>query len=179
MRKRSGYGWVELLLGVLFIGLGVFTIAKPIRAMGGMIALYGVGLLLVGIADIVFYVQLEWRGFGPIGALIAGILNILAGVMFLMNTRLGLIVVAVLLPVGLIAHCVSRLCNLAYVRLFGGSLPYWVCLVANTAGVIAGGVLLLRPFSSIRAASWLIGLYLILLGMGSVIAAVSRLGEQR
>lgn len=179
MKNRSEFGWLELILGILLLLLGGYTFFRPGSAVEGFVIAYGIGMIVIGAADIAFYVQLDrLNGFGPVGSLVSSVLNILAGLMLLMNPRIGILVIATLLPVGLIIHCIARLCNLDFVRLFGGTTQYRIALVLNVFGIVAGLVLLLQPFSTVRLVARFGGVYLILLGLRSVIAALSRLGEQ-
>ena len=41
MKRRSRLGWLELILGVLLILLGVATILLPGKVFGGLIVLFG------------------------------------------------------------------------------------------------------------------------------------------
>ena len=42
MRRRSGFGWMECIEGVLLLGLGSYTFAQPDRALTGFIVMYGI-----------------------------------------------------------------------------------------------------------------------------------------
>lgn len=66
MRRRSKFGWMELMIGILLIVLGIFTFLRPGSVLTGAVLVYGVFALITGIADIVFYVKMERHtGFGP------------------------------------------------------------------------------------------------------------------
>ena len=67
MRRRSGFGWMEFIEGLLLLGLGSYTFAQPDRALTGFIVMYGIVAVTMGIADILLYVRVErFTGFGPI-----------------------------------------------------------------------------------------------------------------
>ena len=104
MRRHSGFGWLELIIGILFIVLGIWTFADPRHALASMVFIFGVPAIIVGIADIVLYVQAErYTGFGPVIALISGILSVMSGIMLLVYPRAGIIVLTVLFPIWFIA----------------------------------------------------------------------------
>ena len=63
MRERSRFDWVELIEGILLILLGFYSISHPGSALTGVVLLYGLVSIVTGIADIVFYVKVEERGF--------------------------------------------------------------------------------------------------------------------
>ena len=136
MRNRSGFGWLEFIIGIILILFGVYTLFNPERTITGMVAIYGVLAVIMGIADIVLYVQVErYTGFGPIVSLVSGILSTITGIMLLVYPGAG--------------------------------------------GLIVGFLMILRPFFTILTASWLIGFYLILLGIESIVIAVSGIGLRR
>ena len=66
MKKRSGFGWLELIEGILLILLSIYTIVRPDRALTGWIVLYGLIADIMGVADILLYIRVErFTGFGP------------------------------------------------------------------------------------------------------------------
>ena len=76
MRRYTGFGWLELVVGVLLIILGIATLIKPGSVLTGVIVVYGIIALLTGIDDIIFYAKMEQHmGFGPTISLISGILS--------------------------------------------------------------------------------------------------------
>lgn len=125
MRRRSRYGWLELIEGILLILLGVITLFRPGNVLKGVTIIYGIMAVVTGISDIVFYAKTErYMGFGPTVALVSGILSILTGLMLLMYPNAGELVLVLLLPIWFIAHSISRLTHLPLVRrLAGNFLP--------------------------------------------------------
>ena len=99
MRRRSGFGWMEFIEGVLLLILGIYTFIQPDRALTGFIVLYGVIAVLMGIADILLYARVErFTGFGPIVSLISGALSVMTGVMLLVYPNAGKWVMGLLFP---------------------------------------------------------------------------------
>lgn len=71
MRRRSGFGWLELIIGILLIVLGIWTFVDPRNALTGMVFIYGIAAIITGVSDIILYVQSErYTGFGPVISLI-------------------------------------------------------------------------------------------------------------
>lgn len=121
MKRRSGFGWLELAVGVLLIVLGVLVFTKPDIALTSMIFAYGVAAVIMGIADIMLYIEVErYIGIGPVLSLISGILSVMSGVMLVACPGAGVIVLTVLFPIWFMAHCVSRLTHLEPHTLCGG-----------------------------------------------------------
>ena len=177
MTRKSKFGWMELILGILLIILGIYTFAKPSTALTSVVIIYGLVSIITGIADIVFYVKLERRtGLGPTVSLIAGILSILAGLLILLIPGAGRWIFAVFFPIWFISHCISRLADLSITRVVAGTAYYYFSLVVNILGLLLGFMMILNPWISVISISYIVGFYLILLGVGSIVMAFSKSG---
>ena len=175
MRRRSRYGWLELIEGILLILLGIYTLFNPGNTIRGITVVYGILAVITGISDIVFYAKTElYVGFAPTVALISGILSILAGLMLLMYPNAGELIMTLLLPIWFIAHSVSRLTHLPLVRL-AGKFFYYFTMIVNIFGIILGCFMIIWPAIALFSAGFIIGVYLILLGIDSVVMACSNM----
>ena len=180
MKKRSGFGWLELIEGILLILLSIYTIVRPDRALTGWIVLYGLIAVIMGVADILLYIRVErFTGFGPIVSLVSGALSVMTGVMLLVYPNAGKWVMSLLFPLWFLAHCISRLAGLRTVRLLTNRFTYWFTLVMNVLGLVLGVMMLARPWVSLLSLEYLVSFYLMLLGVDCIILACSRLGSRR
>lgn len=176
MKKRSGFGWLELVIGVLLIVLGVYTFLNPSQALTGMVFVYGIVAVIMGISDIILYVRLErYAGVGPILSLVTGILSIMTGVMLFVYPRSGVLVLSFLFPIWFIAHCISHLCHLPHIRLVVGNGMYYFIIIVNIIGIILGLMMILRPLFSLVIVGYFAAMYLILLGIESIVVAFSKM----
>ena len=179
MRNGKSLGVVELLLGVLLVLLGLYTFGNPSSALESVALIYGILALVTGIADIVFYARMEQRtGFGPVVSLVMGILSVLAGLLILFNLSAGAWLIATLFPIWFLAHCISRLVQLPLTRLTSGNATFWFSLVVNVLGLVLGVLLLANPVLSILSTGWIVGAYLIALGMDSLFYGLSLLSSR-
>lgn len=145
---------------------------KAGRILNWIVVLYGIFAMLMGILDIVFYIRTErFIGFGPVISLITGIASIMAGVMLLVHPDAGRWVMVLLLPIWFIAHCVSRLSRLYVVRVLQGKFYYYFTLAVNIIGIILGCAMIVWPSILLFSAGFIIGTYLILLGVDNIAAA--------
>ena len=141
MRCRSKFGWMELMIGILLIVLGIFTFLRPGSVLTGAVLVYGVFALITGIADIVFYVKMERHtGFGPVVALVSGILSVIAGLL---------------------------------VMVYHGAADWALTIFF---GLVLGFLMLLQPALAFLSMGFVIGAYLILLGIDSLVLAFSDVG---
>lgn len=180
MRRRSGFGWLELVIGILMILLGILAFARPDTALTGMVFAYGIAAIVMGIADIVLYIQVErYTGLGPVLSLISGILSVMSGIMLIVYPKAGMLVLTVLFPLWFIAHCISRLAHVGHIRFVAGKGIYYFSLIIYIIGLILGFMMLLSPLFTLTAVSYLAGTYLILLGIDAIVIAFSRVGTRR
>lgn len=180
MKKRSGFGWLELIEGILLILLSIYTVVRPDRALTGWIVLYGLIAVIMGVADILLYIRVErFTGFGPIVSLVSGALSVMTGVMLLVYPNAGKWVMSLLFPLWFLTHCISRLAGLRTVRLLASRFTYWFTLVMNVLGLVLGVMMLARPWFSLLSLEYLVSFYLMLLGVDCIILACSRLGSRR
>lgn len=179
MRRRSGFGWLELIIGVVLIGLGILTFVKPDLALTSMVFAYGIAAVVMGIADLILCIQVErYTGFGPILALISGILSVMSGIMLVVYPSAGILVLTVLFPIWFIAHCISRLSHLNHLRLAAGNGMYYFTLATNIIGLLLGCMMLLNPLFTLTTIRFFASIYLVLLGIDSIVMAVSRIGTR-
>lgn len=179
MRKRTWFGWLELAIGILLIVLGILAFVKPDLALTSLVFAYGAAAVIMGIADIIMYIHVErFTGFGPMLSLISGILSVMSGIMLLVYPRTGVLVLTVLFPIWFIAHCISRLAHLGHIRFVAGDGIYYFTLIVNIIGLILGFLMIFNPFFTLTTIRCFASAYLILLGVDSVVMAVSRMGSR-
>ncbi len=176
MRKKAIYGWIQLILGISLLILGLVTFSDPYGALKGIVIMYGATAVFMGILDIVFFINAEkYTGFGPILALISGIFSIMAGFMLLVYPGAGSWVMVLLLPIWFIVHCIFRMTQLKLIRTVAGNFYYYFTLIINILGIVLGITMVLWPAIAVFSAAFLVGVYLILLGIDSIVMAAGRL----
>ena len=176
IKNKTVLAWSELLLGILLILLSIYTFASPSTALAGVTFAYGVLALITGIVDIIFYVKLDKRtGFSASLSLLCCILSIIVAILIMCNIAAGEFVLIVLFPIWFIAHCVAHLTHLSYIRRFAGTGYYYFTLIVNILGLILGCLMIFDPFISFLSVSYLIGTYLLFLGIDSLIFGLNLL----
>lgn len=178
MKKYSAFVWMELIVGVLLILLGIFTFLRPGSLLTGIVVIYGVIAVITGIDDILTYIRMEkYTGFGPVVSLVSGILSVMCGFMLLVYPDAGKWVLSLLFPIWFIAHCISRLSHIHIYRLSGRNFFYLFTLILNVAGAVLGFLMFFNPmltFMTMRFMGYIVAVYLMLLGIDSIIAAFHR-----
>lgn len=174
MRQKSWMGWMELIVGILLLAGGIYTLMRPGNSLVGISFLYGCLAVFTGALDILFYVNMERRtGFSPVLALVTGILDIIAGVILLFQPAVGAWVLVWVFPIWFIAHCISQLAHLSVIRMISGSAYYYFSLIVNIIGLILGIFMLVNPFLTMVSVPYMIGCYLIFLGIDGIVLALA------
>jgi uncharacterized membrane protein HdeD (DUF308 family) len=172
---KKHVNWGELIAGIVMIILGIFTLASPGSMLTGVVILYGIFAIVMGIMDFVIYLRMSrFTGFGPVLSLISGIFSVMCGVMLLANPNIGKLALTILLPLWFISHCISKLIRLDFMQRICSPGYYHFTLSVNIIGLILGMIMLLSPslsFMTIRIVCCIAGIYFILLGIESIIAA--------
>ncbi len=172
--KKGWLCWIELLLGVSFILLGIYTLIKPDEVLSGFFIVYGIGAIFSGVRDILYYIQLDAKtGFAPKASFIIGAVNMFLGVLFIF-TNFGSYMLGLIVPLWFILTCVSRIIHLKQVRYPSSEATYWFSLISYSIGIVLGGALLTALFSSTNIAR-IIAIFLIVFGTGSLVLALNRL----
>lgn len=176
MKWRSGFGWLELIIGIALIVFGIVAFVNPNIALGGLVFAYGIATIIMGISDIILYIRIErFTGFGPILSLISGIFSVMSGIMLIAYPNMGMIVILFLLPIWFISNCISWLANLNHVRFIAGNNMYYFSLIVNIIGLVLGLLMLLHPLFATEVLRYFISAYLILLGIEAIILAISKM----
>lgn len=176
--KRSTLGWVEILLGVLMVILGVYTMLNPAESIAAIVIAYAIIAIFSGIVDFIAYYRIQKRGgFGVAMLILSGILNVLVGILLLFNVGAGAWTLSILFPAWFIVHCIARLANLDFVKLFGSTFEYWFTLIANVIGIALGIMLLFNPVLSASTLVYFVAFYLLLEGFSSVILGFGNVGR--
>lgn len=173
MNRQSDIGWPELIVGIILIILGVVIMRQPVGVLTWIVILCGVLAICSGVGDIVLYVKMErFTGFGPVVSLVTGILGVMAGFMLVAHPGAGTWVLAMILPIWIIAHCISRLSHLQYMKMHFGMTYYTISLILNILGLIVGILLIFRPMITILSMGVLVGAFLIIEGVECILAGL-------
>lgn len=173
MKRRSGYGWLQLIIGIILIICSIMSFAHIGTALRSVIFLYGCIAVFTGINDIIFYIRVsEFLGFGPMLSLISGIVSVMTGVLIMVYPGAGEMILAFLFPIWFLAHCISHLSQAGFVRRRGGAVSYYCVMIANIIGIILAIFMLLRPVITLMSLNIIIGIYLLILGIESLILGI-------
>ncbi len=173
MKRHLRPNWIELVIGIFLIALGVFSFFSPDALLSVIITLYGIFAVITGIEDIVFYVKFtRFTGFGPMISLICGIVSVMCGIMLIAYPEAARWLLTLLFSLWIITHCASRLSHATAFRGPESNFSYYFTLIINILGILLGVAMLLVPrlsAATMQAAGYVVAVALLLLGIENVV----------
>lgn len=170
----SGW-WQSILLGIVFIGAGLFMLQNAVAATVISAIVFGIALLVVGLFEVVqsFWAP-SWGGF--LWRLLVGVLYAIAGAILVADPLAASIVLTLGFAFALIAS--------GGVRVFQAFQFWerlgWLLLASGIVGILAGTVILLKwPISGLWVFGFVVGIDLILHGSWWIANGVNSRHEPR
>jgi uncharacterized membrane protein HdeD (DUF308 family) len=166
-RDVSATWWWFLVLGVLWIGFGMFVLSYRVASLGAVAAFVGVAFLFGGISQLIVASRVrDWRWL----LVVAGILGVAAGIMTFVWPGITLYVVSIFVAWYLIVFGVVHIVN----ALASPKLPlWWTGLLLGIAELVLG-VWAVRSWQrSVLTLVTLVGIWAIAHGVSEIFAAHS------
>jgi uncharacterized membrane protein HdeD (DUF308 family) len=165
VREVSGVWWWYLILGVLWIGFGMYVLSYRVGSLAAVAAFVGVAFLLGGITQLAVAGRVvEWRWLYIIG----GILGIAAGILAFAWPSITLYVVSILVAWYLIVFGIMHVVN----ALAGPKADYWWTGLLLGVAELVLGVWAVRSWQrSLLTLVTLVGVWAIFFGVSEIFAA--------
>jgi uncharacterized membrane protein HdeD (DUF308 family) len=157
-----------LASGVLAIILGAVVLAWPGKTLLIAAILFGAYLLVTGITQVVFAFSLHVAAGGRVLLFISGAASLILGVLCFRSLANSILLLAIWIGIGFIFRGVAT----AVSAISDPTLPgrVWQIFVGGIS-LVAGIVMLASPFESILTLAWVVGIWLIVIGIFEVISA--------
>lgn len=169
MNKQRSVNCPGLILGILFILISLLAFSNPGGSLSAIVIFFAVLAIINGIFSIVVRNQIKnMTGTRVTVFLILGIIELLLGIVLLFNLSAGIIAITYVFAFWFIAGALRNLFFLDHARTFGNG-HYWFTLIINLIGVVVGFMLFFDPIVSALTISFLVGLYLMLIGIFYII----------
>lgn len=154
VRDNVKHRWVQLLIGISFIGTAIFTFTSPLSSYLALSILFSVSFLVSGFFGIIFAIanrkQLDQRGW----SLALGIITLMAGIMLIANPQISM--VSLPLYVGFIVMFRSAAAmGMAMDLKNYGVMEWGNLMVAGVLGLIFSFFLIFNPlFAGLSLVVW-------------------------
>lgn len=177
LERVARQGWLFLLgLGVVAIIVGVIVLSWPGETLRVVGVLFGIFLLVSGVAEILLAFTPGLRGGARFLSVLTGAFSILLGLISFRGAAESILLLALWIGFGWLITGITR-------AVAAGSAPY----IPYRGWQIAGGILLaiggivviVSPFASIFALAIFSGIWLIIIGIWQIVEAfvTRRLGS--
>lgn len=175
VREATSAWWLFVLIGLVGIAAGVIVLLKPEDSLSFLAVVAGIFVLASGIFDVAisFNKRTPNRGL----AAVVGVLSVVVGVLLVRHPIGGVLFVALLIGIWLIAVGVVRL-----VETFDSERRFWGIVVALVE-IVAGIVIVATPPIGFATLALLTGIAFIVNGvaifaLGWMLHAVRRDAEE-
>ena len=156
--------------GLLAIAIGVAMVAWPGISITVAAIFFGAGLLLTGIQQVFFAFSLHVSAGGRVLLFISGAASLILAIMAFRHLYDAVLLLAIWIGVGFIFRGVATTVSaISDPTLPGRAWNVFVGLLSLVAGV----VVLASPFDSIGTLALVVGIWLIVIGVMEVAAAVA------
>ncbi len=165
-----GKHWGVLLsFGVVTAGLGIAIMVWPQITVGVMALLLGISLLVTGVFSLVAsFTQPDQQTATRVLAAISGVLSIALGVVAFRGISQATAILALIVGIGWLVRGTFDL--VAGLSAPGTPGRGWV-IAGGVLSIVAGLAVLLWPSITLTALAWLVGLWLLVIGLVQVISA--------
>jgi uncharacterized membrane protein HdeD (DUF308 family) len=157
-----------LLSGILAIILGVLVLAWPGKTLIVAAIFFGAYLLVTGIAQVIFAFSLHVSAGGRVLLFISGAASLILAVLCFRSLAQSILLLAIWIGVGFVFRGVAT----AVSAISDPTLPgrAWEIFI-GVISLVAGVVMLASPFESIATLTFVVGIWLIVIGVFEVVSA--------
>jgi uncharacterized membrane protein HdeD (DUF308 family) len=169
MSHVYGKSWWSLLLrGIAALVFGILAIAHPAGVLSVLVTLIGVFILVVGAIAVIGALMHRGDSRRWLMALIPGVAGVVIGLIMMVYPALTVAVIVYLIAVWALVHGIIEIYNAVRMRrdLAGERLP----IVIGVISVVFGIILLVYPIEAAATVVWLLGLFLLVIGVLWVIS---------
>lgn len=157
-----------LLSGVLAVILGVLVLAWPAKTILVAAIFFGAYLLVTGISQVVFAFSLHVSAGGRVLLFISGAAALILAILCFRSLQESILLLAIWIGVGFIFRGVATAAS----AISDPTLPGrgWEIFI-GVISLVAGIVMMASPFESLATLTFVVGIWLIVLGVFEVISA--------
>lgn len=159
-----------LVSGLLAVALGTAVLAWPGISIAIAAIFFGASLLLNGIQQVFFAFSLEVSAGGRVLLFISGATSLILAVLAFRHLSDAVLLLGIWIGVGFIFRGVATTVS----AISDPTLPGrgWNVFV-GAISLIAGVVIMASPFESIQTLAFVVGIWLVVLGVMEVVAAIA------
>ena len=170
MQSRGAWMALSIITGLLMIVLGGLFLARPGLSLASVILLFGIFAIVYGVgfavAGFMGHAESRW------GAIVVGVLAVIVGIIALVWPGLTGMTLLYIIAAWAIVSGVIDIAG-AFMNGVGGGQRLWL-IVLGILSIIVGIIFIAYPVDGALALLWLIGIYLVVLGLMRIIDGFTR-----
>ena len=166
MQSRGAWMALSIITGLLMIVLGGLFLARPGLSLVTVIWLFGIFAIVYGL--FLALAGLMGHGEGRWGAVAVGVLGVIVGIIALVWPGLTGLTLLYIIAAWAIVSGIGDIAG-AFMGGVSGGQRVWL-VVLGILSIIVGIALFVHPVTGALALLWLIGLYLVVLGVMRIVA---------
>ena len=144
--------YLPLIVGVLLIVLGIWTLTTPLESYLMLSIVFAVGFFLSGVFEMIFALTNKHKSWG--WSLALGILSIVIGLLLIMNPAISMVTLPFYVGFMLLFHSILGISSAYEMRRYGIMDWGWLMLVA-VLGMIFSFIMLWNPiFAGLNIVVW-------------------------
>lgn len=165
-RRRSGFEWGTLITGVLLLLAAFIVMRYPIATLATMTFIFATVAIIRGIASVASGISIR-RVSSRIAwvPLIVGIIDIVIGIIFLVNPKVGITTLTYLFAIWFLIDTLGELFTVGTLRSIGTGW-FVLALILELITLVLAVLMLLQPmlasFTLVTLLGWFFGLFGIL-----------------
>jgi uncharacterized membrane protein HdeD (DUF308 family) len=165
-----------LLSGILAVILGILVLAWPGKTIIVAAIIFGAYLLVTGFAQVIFAFSLHVSAGGRVLLFISGAASLILAVLCFRSLQDSILLLAIWIGVGFIFRGVAT----AVSAISDPTLPgrWWEIFIGGIS-LLAGVVMLASPFESVATLTFVVGIWLIVIGIMEVVSAFGIRGASK
>lgn len=158
--------WLLLIGGIVSVGIGVAALAWPAKTIIVVAVLFAIYLIVSGIFEIVRSFASGLTGGTRVLLLITGVLSIILGIFAIRSALNAAELLAIFIGIAFLFRGFSSLFLGFEVKEGRGWNIFFGIIM-----LIGGVVILVQPAMSLLTLAWVVGIWLIIIGLYEIIAA--------
>lgn len=166
--NKSTKIWL-VIAGILLVALGVYCLCEPTSTLFATAWMIGCMTLISGISKMIFTFRTQVFLPNSGSRMLSSLLLIILGIIFLANNLFVTISLPIIFAMWVLIEGVIVAVNSFDYKKYGFQY-WWVLLLIGIAGAVLGVLGLRNPDASAATLSTLIGIGIILIGVGYIVA---------
>lgn len=160
---RRSCAWL-LVAGIIMVIAGIYTFFQPLAALAALALILGIAFIISGVG----YLGTFFSGARSGWFIALGLLNIMVGIVFVSNLRQAIVILPFLFAFWCLFAGAVQISAAVQMHKMVARLWVWP-LISGIVGIIVGFLILYNPLAGAVAITILLGIYLLVSGIASIL----------